>query len=739
MSAAARQAATERGIAAARRCGVVSAVSSGGSSLQSVWNFGFGANINPNKLTKSRGIHPLEIVPGRLPGWQLRFSHRGGFGNIHRVLEGADGKGGGVQLAMAHSICPTCPQPAEVHGVLLQLSLEDFGSLAGMEHQYRTELVRVLAYDGREIDALAFVSPVEFQTRRLDLLPTERYMGLIFRGAREMKLDLGYRRWLDQIPCIGDRARGSEYYDCGAQSANGSRPRREEEHPVAASSTSKRTWRQTYSKAEWDTWWAEGNGSSWHNEASAWAASAPVVKGWAAPEPVHGATTVLKGAQGASGICFFKGDSTNTLFFAESQSHVVKALALAKVPSSQPASYARTLGICAGAKNRGIALDQLHRPWRLAALPLARCTSGVDATVVADLYVTDRNNNRVQRWSVGSDAGASSSSSRNGSAAPMVRTVAGGNGAGSRPDQLDQPVAVAVHPVTRDVYVSDRANHRVVRWRDPATVTEMSSTLSSTMAGEVVCGGNGFGDAMNQLACPAAIHVTSSGRVYVADEANNRVVRWDSGSCEGVIVVGGNGAGSGAKQLYHPLGLYVAEDESYVLVGDSLNYRVQRWDAATNRVTTVAGGDGLGASAEQLGQPHSMAVDEEGNLFIADSDNKRIQCSSRAEQERVARLRTPAQDVDLASKVRFGICTMFKGDAGYGFVIGEDDGKKYFAHHSDIAGPHLWEAPDCQAKKPLLAGYPQLQKGQRVRFEARLDDKWEQRATSIVVLQNKSM
>ena len=116
----------------------------------------------------------------------------------------------------------------------------------------------------------------------------------------------------------------------------------------------------------------------------------------------------------------------------------------------------------------------------------------------------------------------------------LLARRAGGRGAGPALDQLDQPVAVALHPVTGDVYISDRANHRVVLWAADAT------------QGVVVAGGNGWGDGLHQLACPAACHVTADSSVYVCDEANNRVVKWKVGDTEGTVVAGGQGAG-----VYH--------------------------------------------------------------------------------------------------------------------------------------------------------------------------------------------
>jgi len=100
-----------------------------------------------------------------------------------------------------------------VHGALLKLTVEDFGKLAGMEHQYECREIRVEVYasdypltdpaddDGyagantdstntttRFIRAFAFVSPRQFETKNERLAPSDRYLGLIRKGARDMEL-----------------------------------------------------------------------------------------------------------------------------------------------------------------------------------------------------------------------------------------------------------------------------------------------------------------------------------------------------------------------------------------------------------------------------------------------------------------------------------------------------------------------------------------------------------------------
>ena len=99
--------------------------------------------------------------------------------------------------------------------------------------------------------------------------------------------------------------------------------------------------------------------------------------------------------------------------------------------------------------------------------------------------------------------------------------------------------------------------------------------------GVVVAGGNGIGDASNQLFCPAGlwvVHYTDAEtgyaeeELFVCDEANNRIQRFklnDDKRSHGIAfpnaqkdrtlgstVIGNLVAGGGSNELYHPLGLW---------------------------------------------------------------------------------------------------------------------------------------------------------------------------------------
>lgn len=179
-----------------------------------IWNFGFGANINPWKLEQRRNIHPIgDKLRGKLTGWRLLFDHKGGFGNIINM----------ETETSAHGLNAFEPfineNQYEVNGVLLKLTHEDLIKLASMEHEYELHQISIQIYpdditNGNSfINALIFKSPRYFQTKRSDLYPPSRYIEIIQKGARQMNIDQKYCLWLSQINSIEGHKRSKEYYD----------------------------------------------------------------------------------------------------------------------------------------------------------------------------------------------------------------------------------------------------------------------------------------------------------------------------------------------------------------------------------------------------------------------------------------------------------------------------------------------------------------------------------------------
>ncbi|CAF4598241.1 unnamed protein product, partial [Rotaria socialis] len=165
------------------------------------------------------------------------------------------------------------------------------------------------------------------------------------------------------------------------------------------------------------------------------------------------------------------------------------------------------------------------------------------------LYVSDERKHDVRRYQLGEK---------------NYTLVAGGNGEGDGPNQLDGPTYLFIDR-DHSVYVSDNNNHRVTKWNKGAK------------EGIVAAGGQDKRNALTQLSYPNGIFVDTLGTRYVADSGNHRVMRWTQGDKkQGTVIVGGNGKGEGANQLSYPLGLSFDRHGSLYVVGH-VNNRVQRF------------------------------------------------------------------------------------------------------------------------------------------------------------------
>ncbi|CAF0862962.1 unnamed protein product [Adineta steineri] len=166
------------------------------------------------------------------------------------------------------------------------------------------------------------------------------------------------------------------------------------------------------------------------------------------------------------------------------------------------------------------------------------------------LYVSDSEKNEVRRWKIGVNN--------------VGIIVAGGNGKGDKLNQLNNPTFIFVDE-DQSVYVSDRDNHRVMKWTKDAK------------EGTIVAGGNDKGGNFNQLSSPRGVIVDHSNQIYVVDCENDRVMRWCEGKEDGEIVVGGNGKGNQSNQLNGPRGLSF-DDEGNLYVADHVNHRIEKFE-----------------------------------------------------------------------------------------------------------------------------------------------------------------
>ncbi|CAF4664073.1 unnamed protein product, partial [Rotaria sp. Silwood1] len=180
--------------------------------------------------------------------------------------------------------------------------------------------------------------------------------------------------------------------------------------------------------------------------------------------------------------------------------------------------------------------------------------------------------------------------------------VAGGNGQGNALNQLNRPSDAILDPATDHLLVCDRDNTRVVRWPP-----------DNGIRGELI---------LSNIQC-FALTMDDRGFLYVSVTDKHEVRRFKAGEFQGTVVSGGNGKGDRLDQLNFPTYLFVDRHHS-LYVSDSENHRIVKWVEGAKEGKVVAGGNGPGNHVKQLFGAFGLLVDPMGTVYVADSGNNRI-------------------------------------------------------------------------------------------------------------------
>jgi len=209
-----------------------------------------------------------------------------------------------------------------------------------------------------------------------------------------------------------------------------------------------------------------------------------------------------------------------------------------------------------------------------------------------------------------------------------------GNTPGLAADSLSYPTGVAIDPTTGKLFVADISNDRVLRW---GSVTSLvSGEPAEAVFGQPDFTTNGERVTQDGMDFPTDIVVDTDGHLYVADALNNRVLRFDSASrkpsgsnADGVLgqpdfttrnkAVTRNG-------MQYVRGLAV-DDNGRLWVSDQSNHRVLRFDNAATKPNGADADGVLGqadftsnvadTSQSGMAHPRGLWVDEASSLWVA--------------------------------------------------------------------------------------------------------------------------
>lgn len=133
--------------------------------------------------------------------------------------------------------------------------------------------------------------------------------------------------------------------------------------------------------------------------------------------------------------------------------------------------------------------------------PLLAVPVGIFIDAAGNLYVSDVGHNQVLKYAPNATTGV---------------IVAGGNGSGPAANQLNAPCGVFVDNMG-NLYVADEMNTRIQKFPPGST---------SASNGVTVAGGNGAGTAPNQISYPFGLWVDGNGNIYCSDLTKHSVQKW---------------------------------------------------------------------------------------------------------------------------------------------------------------------------------------------------------------------
>jgi tripartite motif-containing protein 71 len=156
------------------------------------------------------------------------------------------------------------------------------------------------------------------------------------------------------------------------------------------------------------------------------------------------------------------------------------------------------------------------------------------------------------------------------------------------------------------LFVADNGNNRIQKFDS---------------AGNFIILWGNFGSANANFHNPTGIACDGKGDVWVVDTNNHRVQKFD-GKLGGYVMKFGS-RGNGEGQFNAPWGIAVDRVRGFVYVVDSANFRVQKFDMSGEFIMawgSFGNGDG------QFYFPRGVAVDQsDGSVYVVDMGNHRIQ------------------------------------------------------------------------------------------------------------------
>ncbi len=213
-----------------------------------------------------------------------------------------------------------------------------------------------------------------------------------------------------------------------------------------------------------------------------------------------------------------------------------------------------------------------------------------------------------------------------------------GDGSAATGALLNQPSGSTLG-LDGSVFTLDQRNQRVRKITPDGTISTVVGTGVPGFSGD---GGAPLDAQLNLPRGPnpppaGTVAVDAQGRLYISDTLNHRIRRVDFAlnmietvAGNGTAGFGGDGALATAASLNNPRDIEIGAD-GRLYIADELNNRIRAVDLALGTIETVAGtgvagfsGDGALAVNAMLNRPTGIEFDREDHMYIADAYNHRI-------------------------------------------------------------------------------------------------------------------
>ncbi len=260
--------------------------------------------------------------------------------------------------------------------------------------------------------------------------------------------------------------------------------------------------------------------------------------------------------------------------------------------------------------------------------------------VSGKLFVADVQNHRILRYSA-------AAAYQSGAAAEVVLGQANftsgevNRGGATAANTLSEPTSLTIDAAGR-LWVADRSNHRVLRYDNAASKANGASADGVLGQGSFLDNLPGLG--VSSFEYPGGVYADSGGRLWVADSGNHRVLRFDNAAAlgNGANAIGVLGqlnftsdtASATATAMNAPWGL-CGDATGRLFVADRGNNRVLRFNGAAAKSNGGAADAVLGqadfvtnalaaTSTRSLNQPYYLTLAPDGTLWVGDQGDRRV-------------------------------------------------------------------------------------------------------------------